>query len=77
MRPYAPFEKRKEVIKMPKYEIEISEVLQRVVTVEAQDIFEALDKIKQQYENGDIELTPEDLKSVEYEEYEEQIVRQR
>lgn len=62
---------------MAKYEIEISEVLQRVLTVEAQDIFEALDKIKQQYEDGDIELGPEDLKSVEYEEYEEQITKQR
>ncbi len=30
MRPCAPFEKKKEMIKMPKYEIEISEVLQRV-----------------------------------------------
>lgn len=45
---------------MKKYEIEVEEVLRRVVPVEANNIDEAIDKVEEQYKNEEIVLDSSD-----------------
>ena len=45
---------------MKKYDIEVEEVLRRVVHVEANNIDEAIDKVEEQYKNEEIVLDSSD-----------------
>lgn len=54
---------------MPKFQIEIEEILQRVEEVEAKDLEEALDIIEEKYDSQEIILDSEDFKGHEIREY--------
>ena len=54
---------------MNKYQIEIVETLSRVIDIEANSYEDALEKIKEKYDNSDIILDWEDLENVDYKEY--------
>ncbi len=54
---------------MKKYKIEIEEILQRVVDVEADNLAEALDKVQEQYDNEEITLDYNDFKDVDIRQY--------
>lgn len=49
-----------------KYIVEIQEILQKQVEVEAKNLDEALDAVRQQYYDGDVELLAEDLKETNF-----------
>ncbi len=55
---------------MNKFNIEITETLQKVVTVEAKTLAEAIEKVKEDYNDGGIELDAMDLVETTYEEFE-------
>lgn len=55
---------------MEKFNIEITETLQKVVTVEAKTLAEAIEKVKEDYNDGEIELDAMDLVETTYEEAE-------
>lgn len=55
---------------MEKFNIEITETLQKVVTVEAKTLAEAIEKVKEDYNDGEIELDAMDLVETTYEEFE-------
>ena len=52
-----------------KYEIEIIEMLQRIVEVKAENEEEALDRIKKMYRNEEIVLDERDFVDVEFKKY--------
>lgn len=54
---------------MPKFQVEIEEILQRVEDVEAESLEEALDIVEEKYDNQDIVLNYEDFKEYEIREY--------
>lgn len=54
---------------MPKFSIEIEEILQRVEEVEAKDIEEALEKVEEKYSKDEIVLDYNDFKGYEIREY--------
>ena len=54
---------------MNKYQIEIVETLSRVIDIEANSYEDALEKVKEKYDNSDIILDWEDLENVDYKEY--------
>lgn len=54
---------------MAKFQIEVEEILQRVVDVEADSLEEALDKVDEQYHSEEIVLDYEDHKGTEIREY--------
>ena len=54
---------------MKKYQIQITETLQRVIEVEANNYDEAEDKVNEDYRNGDIVLDYSDYMSTEIERY--------
>lgn len=54
---------------MPKFQIEIEEILQRVEDVEAQTLEEAIDIVDGKYDNQEIVLDSEDFKGHEIREY--------
>ena len=45
---------------MSEYQIEICEILSRIVTISADNVDDAIDIVKQQYRNSDIVLNAED-----------------
>ncbi len=47
---------------MKTFKVEIEELLQKVIEVEAKDEREALDKVLELYRSGEVELDYEDLK---------------
>lgn len=47
---------------MAKFKIEVQEISQKILEVEAADELEAIAVVVNDYQNGGIELTPEDLK---------------
>lgn len=49
-----------------KYIVEIQEILQKQVEVEAKSLDEALDIVRQQYYDGGVELLAEDLKETNF-----------
>lgn len=51
---------------MNEYEIEIEEILQRIVKVKAINKEAAIRKVEKQYKNEEIILTAEDLKEVNF-----------
>ena len=54
---------------MREYNIEVEEVLQRTVTVEAESIEEALRIVRERYDSEEIVLNAEDLKDVKFNEF--------
>ncbi len=48
------------------YCIEVTETLQRVVTVAAEDLYEAEDKVREMYHDEEIVLDAEDMKGVDF-----------
>lgn len=59
------------------YEIEIEEVLQRVVKVKANSLDEAIDKVSERYNNQEYILDENDFKGVEYREYKDQVIKEK
>ena len=59
------------------YEIEIEEVLQKVVKVKANSIDEALDIAEEKYRNQEYVLDSEDFKGVEFSEYKDEIIKDK
>lgn len=53
------------------YRIEIEELLQRVVEIEAENVNEAISKAKEKYRNEKYVLDENDFKGVEFSEYED------
>lgn len=60
---------------MPEFQIEISETLSRIVSVDANDIDEAIQKVREQYRQSDIVLDSEDFVSVDFNEIDNSIVQ--
>ena len=57
---------------MKTFKIEIEEILQRIIEVQAVDKYEALEKIHEMYNEGALVLDYSDYKSVEIKEYVEE-----
>lgn len=55
------------------YQIEIEEILQRVVKVKASSLEEAIDKVEQRYKNEKYVLDYNDFKGVDFREYKNKI----
>lgn len=53
------------------YKIEIEEILQKVCSVKAKSLQEAIDKVEEKYNNQEIELDYTSLKETNYREYKE------
>ena len=53
------------------YKIEIEELLQRVVEIEAENVNEAISKAKEKYRNEEYVLDKNDFNGVEFSEYED------
>ncbi len=53
------------------YRIEIEELLQRVVEIEAENVNEAISKAKEKYRKEEYVLDENDFKEVEFSEYED------
>ena len=53
------------------YKIEIEELLQRVVEIEAENVNEAISKAKEKYRNEEYVLYENDFKGVEFSEHED------
>ena len=56
------------------YEIEIEEILQKIVKVEANSLEEAIDIVQNKYSNQEIILDYEDYKGVEFKEYKDNVL---
>lgn len=54
------------------YEIEIEEVLQKVVKVKANSLDEAIDKVQERYKNEKYILDYNDFKGVEFREFKDE-----
>ena len=54
------------------FEIEIEEVLQKVVKVKADSLDEAIDKVEEEYRNEIYVLDYNDFKGVEFREYKDE-----
>ncbi len=52
------------------YNIEIEEILQKVVKVKADSLSEAIEKVEEKYRDEEYVLNEDDFKGVEFREYE-------
>ena len=59
---------------MPEFQIEITETLSRIVSVKANDINEAIQKVREQYRQSDIVLDSEDFITVDFNEIDNSVV---
>lgn len=59
------------------YEIEIEEVLQKVVKVEANSLEEAIDIAREKYLNEEYVLDYQDYKDTEFREYKDEVIKQK
>ena len=59
------------------YEIEIEEILQKVVKVEANSLEEAIDIAREKYSNEEYVLDYQDYKDTEFREYKDEVVKQK
>ena len=59
------------------YEIEIEELLQKVVKVKANSLNEAIDIVKNKYFNQKYVLDYEDYKGVEFREYQDKVLKKK
>ena len=60
---------------MKKFDIEIEETLQRVVSVDANSVDEAIDIVHEMYRNEEIVLDENDFMDVEFREYKDEIFK--
>ena len=58
------------------YEIEIEEILQKVVKVEANSLEEAIDIAREKYSNEEYVLDYQDHKDTEFREYKDEVIKQ-
>lgn len=59
------------------YEIEIEEILQKVVKVEANSLEEAIDIAIEKYSNEEYVLDYQDYKDTEFREYKDEVIKQK
>lgn len=59
------------------YEIEIEELLQKVVKVKADSLNEAIDIVRNKYFNQEYVLDYEDYKGVEFREYKDKVLKKK
>ena len=59
------------------YEIEIEELLQKVVKVEANSLEEAIDIAREKYSNEEYVLDYQDHKDTEFREYKDDVIKQK
>ena len=59
------------------YEIEIEEILQKVVKVEANSLEEAIDIAREKYSNDEYFLDYQDYKDTEFREYKDEVIKQK
>lgn len=59
------------------YEIEIEEILQKVVKVEANSLEEAIDIAREKYSNEEYVLDYQDHKDTEFREYKDEVIKQK
>jgi hypothetical protein len=59
------------------YEIEIEEILQKVVKVEANSLEEAIDIAREKYSNEEYVLDYQDYKDTEFREYKDEVIKQK
>lgn len=59
------------------YQIEIEELLQRVVTVKANSLDEAFDIVQNRYKNQEYVLDSEDYKGVDFREYKDEVIKSK
>lgn len=57
-----------------KYQIEVEEILQKVVEIEADSLDEAIDKAREQYRNEEIILYAECLMGTNFSEYKDEVL---
>lgn len=60
-----------------KYQIEVEEILQKVVEIEADSLEEAIDKARQQYSNEEIVLYAECLVETNFSEYRDEVIPEK
>jgi len=59
------------------YQIEVEEILQKVVDIEADSLDEAIDKARQQYRDEEIILYAECLMETNFSEYRDEVIHER
>lgn len=59
------------------YEIEIEEILQKVVKVEANSLEKAIDIAREKYSNEEYVLDYQDYKDTEFREYKDEVIKQK
>ena len=59
------------------YEIEIEEILKRVVKVKADSLDDALDIVEDKYKKQEYILDSEDFKGAEFREYKDEIIKDK
>ena len=59
------------------YQVEIEELLQRVVKVRANSLDEAIQKVEERYRNEEYVLDYNDFKGVEFNEYKDEVIKQK
>ncbi len=60
---------------MPEFQIEITETLSRIVSIDANDVNEAIQKVREQYRQSDIVLDSEDFITVDFNEIDNSVVQ--
>ena len=60
---------------MPEFQIEVTETLSRIVSVKANDINEAIQKVREQYRQSEIVLDSEDFITVDFNEIDNSVVQ--
>lgn len=59
------------------YDIEIEELLQKVVKIEANSLEEAIDIAQNRYSNQEYVLDYEDYKGTEFREYKDEVIKEK
>ena len=60
-----------------KYQIEVEEILQKVVKIEADSFEEAIDKARKMYHDCEIILEAEDLKETNFDLYQDIVIKDK
>lgn len=59
------------------YEIEIEEILQKVVKIKADSLEDAIDIAKERYSNEEYVLDYQDYKDTEFREYKDEVIKEK
>lgn len=62
---------------MKKFQIKIEEILQNVFEIEAESLDDAIAIAEDRYNRQEYELTPENLKEINFEEYKDEVIKQK